>query len=329
VIPAGAKVQEIRVNAGLYVDGFQLVYVDAAGVVTELPHLGGKGGWHHTFALDGDEYLTGISGRSGRYIDSLCFHTNKRTMDKVGGSGGDDEFHYEAAVNGEVAGFFGRADWLIDNLGVIVRDRAGATVPAAAPAVPAPSAVEAPAAAIAKPATKSRKKTAPAADLVGIPDSPPVTPPAPDLVGLPDSGAVLPPAPDLVAIPNSGTVEPTPPELVGIPGSAPTQAAGVRLRPPKSAQNEETSTGTQADDLTRIEGIGPKVAQVLGDAGITTFAALAGTEVTQLRQILDSAGSRYRLTDPTTWPEQAAHAARGDWQAFNDLVARLKAGRRA
>jgi predicted flap endonuclease-1-like 5' DNA nuclease len=345
VIPAGAKVQEIRVNGGIYVDGLQLVYVDTAGNVTELPHLGGNGGFHHTFTLDADEYLTGISGRSGRYVDSIRFHTNKRTTDKVGGPGGEDEFHYEAAANGEVGGFFGRADWFIDKLGVIVRDRVGGVAPvaaktAASPKAPAKSttAPVAPAAPMAqaadepvtaKPAAKSRKKTAPAADLIGIPDSPPVAPPAPDLVGLPDSGAVLPPAPDLVAIPNSGAVEPTPPELVGIPGSEPTQAAGVRLRPPKSAQNEETSTGTQVDDLTRIEGIGPKVAQVLGDAGITTFAALASTEVARLRQILDNAGSRYRITDPSTWPEQAAHAARGDWQAFNELVARLKAGKRA
>ena len=122
-IPAGAKVHEIRVNAGFYVDGLQLVCVDAAGAVTELPHLGGKSGFHHTITLDADEYLTGISGRSGRYIDSIRFHTNKRTTDSIGGRGGENEYHYEAAANGEVAGFFGRADWYIDQLGVIVRDR--------------------------------------------------------------------------------------------------------------------------------------------------------------------------------------------------------------
>src|SRR5262245_5663656 len=99
-IPTGAKIQEIRVNAGLYVDGLQLICVDATGKVIELPHLGGKGGFHHTITLDADEYLTGISGRSGRYIDSICFHTNKRTTDSVGGHGGENEYHYEAATNG-------------------------------------------------------------------------------------------------------------------------------------------------------------------------------------------------------------------------------------
>ncbi len=81
--------------------------------------------------------------------------------------------------------------------------------------------------------------------------------------------------------------------------------------------------------MTKIEGIGPKIAQVLADAGITTFAALAGTSAGRLREILNAAGSRYRITDPTTWPEQAAHAAAGDWDKFNELVGRLKAGKRA
>ena len=100
-------------------------------------------------------------------------------------------------------------------------------------------------------------------------------------------------------------------------------AAGTR------AATVDVGAAAQADDLTKIEGIGPKIAQVLADAGITTFAALAGTSAARLREILNAAGSRYRITDPTTWPEQAGHAARGEWDAFNDLVGRLKAGKRA
>ena len=125
-IPAGAKVQEIRVNAGFYVDGLQLICVDAMGAVVELPHLGGMSGFRHTITLDADEYLTGISGRSGRYIDSIRFHTNKRVTDSIGGRGGENEYHFEAAANGEVASLFGRADWYMDQLGVVLRDRAAA-----------------------------------------------------------------------------------------------------------------------------------------------------------------------------------------------------------
>ena len=135
-IPAGAKVKEIRVNAGFYVDGLQLVCVDDAGTVSELPHLGGGSGFRHTITLDADEYLTGISGRSGRYIDSIRFHTNKRVTDSIGGRGGENEYHFEAAANAEVAGLFGRADWYMDQLGVVLRDRVAAASAAAAASPP-------------------------------------------------------------------------------------------------------------------------------------------------------------------------------------------------
>jgi predicted flap endonuclease-1-like 5' DNA nuclease len=330
-IPAGAKVHEIRVNAGFYVDGLQLVSIDNNGAVQELPHLGGKSGFHHTITLDADEYLTGVSGRSGRYVDSIRFHTNKRTTEAIGGPGGENEYHFEAAAEGEVAGFSGGADWYVDRIGVVIRDRVwrpSGTVPVSTPAAPAPAVAPAPA---AKAPAKSRKKTAPATDLIGLPDAAPVAPPAPDLVGVPNSAPVTPPAPDLVGMPGSGPVDATAPELVGIPGSAPVAVesaavvAGKRTRTPKVTLSAANSA---ADDLVKIEGIGPKIAQILNDAGITTFAGLADTEVSHLRAILDGAGSRYRLADPATWPQQAALAARGDWAAFNDLAAALKAGKK-
>jgi predicted flap endonuclease-1-like 5' DNA nuclease len=59
------------------------------------------------------------------------------------------------------------------------------------------------------------------------------------------------------------------------------------------------------DDLTGIGGVGPKVADVLVSAGITTYAQLAATSEEQLREILAAAGPRYRAMDPASWPEQA------------------------
>lgn len=81
-----------------------------------------------------------------------------------------------------------------------------------------------------------------------------------------------------------------------------------------------------ADDLTRIEGIGPKIASILQAAGITTFTQLAEAEVSRLKQILQEAG--LRLADPGTWPEQAKLAAAGDWDAFKAFKDQLKGGRR-
>ena len=83
-----------------------------------------------------------------------------------------------------------------------------------------------------------------------------------------------------------------------------------------------------ADDLEKIEGIGPKIAQVFAKAGIVTFAQLAETPVERLQELLKSAGPRFASHNPTTWPEQAKLAAAGDWDAFNKLTDELVAGLR-
>lgn len=80
------------------------------------------------------------------------------------------------------------------------------------------------------------------------------------------------------------------------------------------------------DNLTRIEGIGPKIASLLQDAGITTFAQLADTDVSHLKQILEAAN--LRLAEPATWPEQAKLATAGEWESLQALQDQLKGGRR-
>jgi predicted flap endonuclease-1-like 5' DNA nuclease len=57
-----------------------------------------------------------------------------------------------------------------------------------------------------------------------------------------------------------------------------------------------------SDDLLIVEGIGPKISELLNQNGIYTFAQLAGTSIERLRAILDAGGSRFRIADPGTWP---------------------------
>lgn len=83
------------------------------------------------------------------------------------------------------------------------------------------------------------------------------------------------------------------------------------------------------DDLKKIEGIGPKIASILNEAGITTFAALAGSESDKIREILAAAGNRYKAHDPTTWPRQAQLAADGAWDELKALQDDLKGGKEA
>lgn len=81
-----------------------------------------------------------------------------------------------------------------------------------------------------------------------------------------------------------------------------------------------------ADDLEVIEGIGPKIASVLREASINSFAELAATDSERLTEILQEAN--LRLASSETWAEQAELAAKGDWEGLKQLQGRLKGGRR-
>ncbi len=95
----------------------------------------------------------------------------------------------------------------------------------------------------------------------------------------------------------------------------------------RAAKAEEAAEPAKTDDLTKIEGIGPKISGILKDAGIPTFATLAATEVNNLKEILQKAELRAPY-DPTSWPEQAKLAAAGKWAELETLQDQLKGGRR-
>ena len=81
------------------------------------------------------------------------------------------------------------------------------------------------------------------------------------------------------------------------------------------------------DDLTRIEGIGPKMAAALQAAGIATFAQLAKAKEGGLRAALEAANLRF-APSLATWARQAAHLAKGDEKGFEAYTKKLTAGRR-
>lgn len=83
------------------------------------------------------------------------------------------------------------------------------------------------------------------------------------------------------------------------------------------------------DDLTVVEGIGPKIADLCHGIGIRGWADLAETETSLLRTMLADAGPRFRTHDPESWPQQAALLAAGRWEEFQELTGRLDRGRDA
>ena len=93
-------------------------------------------------------------------------------------------------------------------------------------------------------------------------------------------------------------------------------------------EHEEPAVDTESaapDDLTTLEGIGPKVAKLLADNGIPTFAALAEADLDKLRELL--AGAGYQYMEPSGWVDQAKLAAAGDAEGLQKLQDELKGGR--
>ncbi len=86
----------------------------------------------------------------------------------------------------------------------------------------------------------------------------------------------------------------------------------------------KTTKTTKADDLKVLEGVGPKLEQLLMAAGFTSFALVAKAEVTDLQKVLNAAGSKYKMHNPTSWPLQARFARDGkfdtlkSWQKKNN-----------
>lgn len=90
------------------------------------------------------------------------------------------------------------------------------------------------------------------------------------------------------------------------------KAAGFKLKGP--------------NDLTVVEGIGPKISELFNNAGITTFAQLAKQTVPQMQKVLDEAGARYKLAKPGTWAQQAGLAAENKWSELKKLQDKLSGG---
>ena len=94
-----------------------------------------------------------------------------------------------------------------------------------------------------------------------------------------------------------------------------------------TVQHKAHAGEKSTDDLTKLEGIGPKVAKVLGGAGITSFADLAQADAVKVQEALNAAGMQ--MMNPEGWIEQAKLAAKGDMEGLAKLQDELKGGRRA
>ncbi len=457
-VPAGARLTAIHVFTEWVLNAIQFDYVAADGQPGGRPPVGGLGGEHHVFYLDEDEYLIGISGRAGWYVDSVRFHTNKRVSAVYGGAGGDRDFSFLAPEGYEVGGLFGRSAWYVDALGVIVRrhaesdkagdiaDKAAADIAAADMAAAAKAAGDL---AVANTSTADKAaddiaaadmdaadiatddaldtepwfelsdagmqvaasvvvrreviatqeeldalEEAALAEVIAVIEGDEgdegtvdvavytqvmddeatgqtvavvmavaaeagegieVVGDQPDEVAVMVTDAItgdedidaleeeaidgaiatlLESADDEIAEVDvtiyAGTSEDDSGQayaaVVAIAGRAGAPAAPSEPLPTR-ATPAAAPRASRSKDLELVEGIGPKIAELLINHDIHDLADLAAVPVERLREILGAAGRRFRLADPTTWPEQARLGASGAWDALTELQNKLKAGR--
>ena len=111
----------VKVRHGRLIDGIELLYKTADGKEEGLGWHGGDGGEEEeTFRLEEGEYIVGLSGKAGTYIESLTIVTNNRKSKTYGGDGGDDAFDLRCP-DGEVGGFCGRSGSGLDQIGFFIR----------------------------------------------------------------------------------------------------------------------------------------------------------------------------------------------------------------
>ncbi len=114
------------------------------------------------------------------------------------------------------------------------------------------------------------------------------------------------------------------PKKEAAPEKAP---AAKKAAAPEKAAAPKTEKGPKLNDLKIVEGVGPKIETLLKEGGISTWAELAAASEGRLKEILDAAGPRYQIHDPSSWPAQAKFAAEGKWDELKEYQKMLTGGR--
>jgi len=127
-------------------------------------------------------------------------------------------------------------------------------------------------------------------------------------------------APGIANIPSNNFVD----------GVAKIEEPVVKATPPKvetPVKVAPVKVDAIKDDLTKVEGIGPKIKGLLNDDDIWSFKQLSETAVSRIEKILTDAGPRYKMHSPKTWPEQSKMAHEGKWDELKVWQSNHKGGR--
>ena len=152
--------------------------------------------------------------------------------------------------------------------------------------------------------------------------------PAPEPSNEPETPAYEP----VIDVPTEAQEMPTPPvflvEPVALIETKPEKSAKQRSSAPAAEPAPAPTISAEKDDLTVVEGIGPKIQMLLNQYGISTYRQLADADVLRLKEILSTAGPQLAMHDPGTWPSQANLAANDQWDTLKSVQGFLKGGKK-
>jgi predicted flap endonuclease-1-like 5' DNA nuclease len=100
--------------------------------------------------------------------------------------------------------------------------------------------------------------------------------------------------------------------------------AAKKIAAKSPVKKAKTVPALKGDDLSKVEGIGKKIAELLIKDGILSFELLGKATQKKLKEILAAAGPEYTINIPTSWPKQAKLAAAEKWDQLEKLQAELK-----
>lgn len=114
-------------------------------------------------------------------------------------------------------------------------------------------------------------------------------------------------------------------EVTGNKATAAPKKESVKEEAPKKAETKKEAK-SESDDLTKIEGIGPKIAETLTEAGVGTYAELSKKKADEISEMISEVKGSH---DPETWPKQAEMAAEGKWDELKAWQDELNGGSKA
>jgi len=130
-------------------------------------------------------------------------------------------------------------------------------------------------------------------------------------------------APKVTAKPSPAKVDTKPAPVVE---NAPEPKVAVKATKEAVEKEAPKKAKTKSDDLTKIEGVGPKAAEALTNAGMGSFTDIAKGDAEKIKEVLTEASSRMAHLDPTSWPKQAQMAADGKWDELKEWQDNVKGG---